>query len=384
MTSEPERTELKRGLEGVLVAESSLSRIDGDEGRLVYRGYDIDDLAREASYEEVLYLLWHGELPTPALLESFREGMAMERDLNPDVLDVIAGLARADESPMAVMRTVTSMLSAYDPDATDENVQSIPANVRKGRRITAKLPTALAAFDRLRRGKEPVAPDPDLGHAANFLYMLNDQRPDEVAAETFDMALVLHADHGINASTFAAMVTASTLADLHSAVTSAVGTLSGALHGGANQNVMRMLLEVDDSDKEPLRWVQDALAEGRRVAGFGHRVYSVKDPRARILGERSQALGEVSGDEKWFRYSQAIEEFMTDEKGIAPNVDFYSASMYYQMGIPIDIYTPIFVVSRVGGWIAHVMEQWEDNRLIRPRARYVGPERREFVPVDER
>jgi citrate synthase len=188
--------------------------------------------------------------------------------------------------------------------------------------------------------------------------------PDEVAAETFDMALVLHADHGINASTFSARVTASTLADLHSAVTSAVGTLSGALHGGANQNVMRMLLEVEESDKDPLQWVQDALAEGRRVAGFGHRVYNVKDPRARILGERSEALA--------------------DEKGIAPNVDFYSASMYYQMGIPIDLYTPIFVVSRVGGWIAHVLEQWEDNRLIRPRARYVGPEDREFVPVEER
>jgi citrate synthase len=384
MASEQAEDDLERGLEGVLVAESSLSDIDGDEGRLVYRGYEIDDLAREASYEEVLYLLWHGELPTPALLEAFREGMAMERGLDPEVLDVIDCLARADESPMAAMRTVTSLLSAYDPDADDEDVQSIPANVRKGRRITAKLPTALAAFDRLRRGKEPVDPDPDLDHAANFLYMLNGEEPDEVAAETFDMALVLHADHGLNASTFAAMVTASTLADLHSAVTSAVGTLSGALHGGANQNVMRMLLEVDESDKDPLQWVKGALAEGRRVAGFGHRVYDVTDPRARILSERSEALGRASGDEKWFRYSRAIEEFMAEEKGMAPNVDFYSASMYYQMGIPIDIYTPIFTVSRVGGWIAHVLEQWEDNRLIRPRARYVGPERREFVPVEER
>ncbi|MFB6168861.1 MAG: citrate synthase [Haloferacaceae archaeon] len=384
MSSEQTGTELKRGLEGVLVAESSLSEIDGDEGRLIYRGYPIDDLAREASYEEVLYLLWHGELPTPALLDAFRDGMAAARDLDDEVLDTIECLARAGESPMAVMRTVTSMLSAYDPDADGEDAQSIPANVRKGRRITAKLPTALAAFDRLRRGEEPVDPNPDLGHAANFLYMLNDEVPDDVAAETFDMALVLHADHGVNASTFSARVTASTLADLHSAVTSAVGTLSGALHGGANQNVMRMLLEVDESGKDPLKWVQDALAEGRRVAGFGHRVYNVKDPRARILGERSEALGVESGDEKWFRYSEAIEQFMAEEKGIAPNVDFYSASMYYQMGIPIDLYTPIFVVSRVGGWIAHILEQWEDNRLIRPRARYVGPENREFVPVDER
>jgi citrate synthase len=195
---------------------------------------------------------------------------------------------------------------------------------------------------------------------------------------------VLHADHGLNASTFSAMVTASTLADLHSAVTSAVGTLSGALHGGANQNVMRMLQEVDESDKDPVRWVRDALAEGRRVAGFGHRVYNVKDPRARILGERSEALAEASGDTRWVEYSRAIESFMAEEKGLAPNVDFYSASMYYQMGIPVDLYTPIFVISRVGGWIAHVIEQWEDNRLIRPRARYVGRTDREFVPVDER
>jgi citrate synthase len=236
----------------------------------------------------------------------------------------------------------------------------------------------------LRRGEEPIEPRVDLGHAANFLYMLNGEEPDEVTADTFDSALVLHADHGLNASTFSAMVTASTLADLHAAVTSAVGTLSGALHGGANQNVMRMLLEVDESDKDPVRWVRDALDEGRRVAGFGHRVYDVKDPRAHILAERSEALAEEAGDPKWVEYSRAVEEFMAEEKGLAPNVDFYSASMYYQMGIPIDLYTPIFVVSRVGGWIAHVLEQWEDNRLIRPRARYVGPESREFVPVDER
>ncbi|MFB6304471.1 MAG: citrate synthase [Haloferacaceae archaeon] len=375
--------ELKRGLEGVLVAESELSYIDGEEGRLVYRGYDIDDLARGASYEEVLYLLWHGELPTAALLDSFREAMATDRDLPDDVISVLRSLAAADENPMAVLRTTASMLSATDPDA-DAGTDDLPANVRKGRRITAKLPTALAAFHRLREGQDPVEPRTDLDHAANFLYMLNGEVPDEVTADTFDMALVLHADHGINASTFSAMVTASTLADLHASVTSAVGTLSGALHGGANQNVMRMLLEVDESDKDPVRWVRDALAEGRRVAGFGHRVYEVKDPRARILGERSEALAEEAGDRKWVEYSRAIEDFMAEEKGLAPNVDFYSASMYYQMGIPIDLYTPIFAVSRVGGWIAHVLEQWEDNRLIRPRARYVGPEDREFAPLDER
>jgi citrate synthase len=377
--------ELKRGLEGVLVAESELSYIDGDAGRLVYRGYSIDDLARHATFEEVLYLLWYGELPTAAILAQFREALAADRALEEGVLDVVRTLAAQDEEPMAMLRTVVSTLSAYDPDAHDEaDPVDHVTNIRKGRRITAKLPTALAAFARLREGKEPVSPRTDLDHAANFLYMLNGEEPNEVLAETFDMALVLHADHGLNASTFAAMVTASTLSDLHSAVTSAVGTLAGSLHGGANQNVMRMLEEIDASDKDPVRWVRDALDEGRRVAGFGHRVYNVKDPRAKILGDRSEDLGEAAGDTRWHDYSVAIEEFLAEEKGLAPNVDFYSASTYYQMGIPIDIYTPIFAMSRVGGWIAHVLEQYEDNRLIRPRARYVGQKDRPFSPVDER
>jgi citrate synthase len=253
-----------------------------------------------------------------------------------------------------------------------------------GRRITTKIPTILAAYDRIRTGAEPVEPREDLGHAANFLYMLNGQEPDEVLAETFDMALVLHADHGINASTFSAMVTASTLSDLHSAVTSAIGTLKGPLHGGANQDVMEMLQVIHESDQEPRDWIVDALNAGRRISGFGHRVYNVKDPRARILGERSKELGEAAGDLKWYRLSTEIEQFLHEEKGLAPNVDFYSASTYYQMGIPMDIYTPIFAMSRVGGWIAHVLEQYEDNRLIRPRARYVGPDHQAFVPLDER
>ncbi|MFC6725647.1 citrate synthase [Halobium palmae] len=378
--------ELKRGLEGVLVAESELSHIDGDEGRLVYRGYAIEDLAREASYEEVIYLLWHGELPTREELDEFEASMAAERELDDDVLGTVRELAEADENPMAALRTAVSQLSAFDEDSTfdADAVADREANVRKGRRITAKIPTALAAFNRIRNGNEPIAPREDLGYAANFLYMLNDEEPDEVLAETFDMALVLHADHGLNASTFSAMVTASTLSDLHSSVTSAIGTLAGSLHGGANQNVMKMLKEIDDSAKEPKEWVDTALDEGRRVAGFGHRVYNVKDPRAKILGEKSEELGEAAGDRRWYEMSVAIEEYMGEQKGLAPNVDFYSASTYYQMGIPIDIYTPIFAMSRAGGWIAHVLEQYEDNRLIRPRARYVGDEGAEFVPVDER
>ena len=374
--------ELKKGLEGVLVAESSLSYIDGDEGKLVYRGYTIDDLAENASFEEVVYMLWHGELPNSEDLSEFKAAMAEERHIDDGVRRLVRDLAEADEEPMAALRTIVSELSAYDPDA-DADPTDEAANLRKGRRITAKIPTALAAFARIRNGDDPVDPREDLDHAANFLYMLNGEEPDDVLADTFDMALVLHADHGLNASTFSATVTASTLADLHSAITSAVGTLSGSLHGGANQDVMEMLKEVDASGKDPLQWVQDAIEEGRRVPGFGHRVYNVKDPRAKILSKKSKALGEA-GDMKWYDYSVAVEDFLTDEKGLAPNVDFYSASTYYQMGIPVDIYTPIFAMSRVGGWIAHVLEQYEDNRLIRPRARYVGPDDRSVPSLEER
>jgi len=375
--------ELQKGLEGVLVAESDLSMIDGDEGRLIYRGYDIEDLAKHASYEEVIYLLWHGELPTAAELDSFTDSMVSERSVDQAVLDTVGQLAAADQNPMAALRTAVSMLSAYDPDA-DEPATDAEATLRKGRRITAKIPTILAAFARMRDGNDPVEPRQDLDHAANFLYMLNDEEPDDVLAETFDMALVLHADHGLNASTFSAIVTASTLSDLYSAVTSAIGTLKGPLHGGANQDVMEMLKEVDDSDRDPLDWVENALDEGRRVSGFGHRVYNVKDPRAKILGERSQELGEAAGTPKWYQYSTTIEDYMMEEKGLAPNVDFYSASTYYQMGIPIDIYTPIFAMSRAAGWIAHANEYVEDNRLIRPRARYTGPEDRSFPDVEDR
>ncbi len=375
--------ELKKGLEGVLVAESSLSYIGGDAGELVYRGYTIDDLARNASFEEVLYLLWHGELPTTSELAEFESAMAEERHLADGVHRLVRELAEADEEPMAALRTIVSNFSAYDPDADAEPTDRA-ANSRKGRRITAKIPTALAAFARIRDGDDPIDPCDDLDHASNFLYMLNGEEPDEVLAETFDMALVLHADHGLNASTFSATVTASTLSDLHASVTSAIGTLSGSLHGGANQDVMEALLELDESGKDPVEWARDRLESGDRVPGFGHRVYSVKDPRARILSEESEALGEAAGTPHWHDYSIAIEEYLIEEKGLAPNVDFYSSSTYYQMGIPVDIYTPIFAMSRVGGWIAHVLEQYEDNRLIRPRARYVGPRDLTVTPIEER
>ncbi|WP_435094068.1 citrate synthase [Halorubrum sp. N11] len=379
--------ELKRGLEGVLVAESDLSYVDGEAGTLVYRGYDIEDLARGASYEEVLYLLWHGSLPTREALDDFAADLAAERAVDDGVLDTVRTLADAGERPMAALRTAASMLSAYEPEA-DADPEDLEATLRQGRRITAKVPTVLAAFERARQGKDPVAPDPDLSHAANFLYMLTGTEPDDVSAETFDMALTLHADHGLNASTFTAMVIGSTMADVYSGVTGGIGALSGALHGGANQDVMEVLQEVDASGKDPVQWVKDAREEGRRIPGFGHRVYKVTDPRANILKEKLRDLAESSGDTKWLDYTTAIEQYLTEqgllEKGIAPNVDFYSGSVYDSLGIPVDMYTPIFAMSRAGGWIAHMVEYQEDNRLIRPRARYTGPEASEFVPVDER
>ncbi|ELZ19395.1 2-methylcitrate synthase/citrate synthase II [Haloterrigena salina JCM 13891] len=379
--------DLKKGLEGVLVAESGLSSIDGDAGRLIYRGYSIEDLARGTSYEEVLYLLWHGELPTADELESFAAALSEEREVHDDVLDAMERLAAADERPMAALRTAVSMFSAYEPE-NDADPEDLEATMRKGRRITAKIPTALAAFERYRLGEEPVDPHPDLGLAANFLYMLTGEEPSDVHAETFDQALILHADHGLNASTFTSMVIGSTMADIYSAVTGGISALSGPLHGGANQDVMEVLMEIDESNLDPLDWVEQATDEGRRIPGFGHRVYNVKDPRAKILQERSKELAE-SGNSKWYDITTTIEEYLSQEKGlaekgIAPNVDFYSGSVYYQLGIPIDMYTPIFAMSRAGGWVGHVLEYQEDNRLIRPLSRYTGPEDQEFVPVEER
>ncbi|ELY92740.1 2-methylcitrate synthase/citrate synthase II [Natrialba hulunbeirensis JCM 10989] len=379
--------DLKKGLEGVLVAESDLSSIDGDAGRLIYRGYAIEDLARGASYEEVLYLLWNGHLPSEDELASFTEALTEERTVSDDVLATMERLADADEQPMAALRTAVSMFSATEPE-TDADPENLDATLRKGRRITAKIPTALAAFERYRLDEEPVDPDPDLGLAANFLYMLTGEQPDDIAAETFDQALILHADHGLNASTFTSMVIGSTMADIYSAVTGGISALSGPLHGGANQDVMEVLIEIDESDLDHREWVEQATDEGRRIPGFGHRVYNVKDPRAKILEERSKELAE-NGDDKWYNYTTTIEQYLSEEKGlvekgIAPNVDFYSGSVYYQLGIPIDMYTPIFAMSRAGGWIAHVLEYQDDNRLIRPRARYTGPEDQEFVPIAER
>ena len=380
--------EVQKGLEGVVVAESELSYIDGDEGRLIYRGHDIETLTAEATYEEVLYLLWHGSLPTREELASFSETMAAERDIDDHVRSALADLAAADESPMAALRTAVSMLSASDPEP-DADPADAESTLRKGRRITAKIPTILATYQRFRDGKEPVEPRDDLSHAGNFLYMLTGAEPDDVAEETLDMALILHADHGLNASTFASMVVASTLADTYASVTAGVGALSGALHGGANQDVMETLIEVEESSKDPIKWVKDAIDGGRKIPGFGHRVYNVKDPRAVILEAKSRELGDASGEKKWYDHANRIEEYLTndagfDEKGLAPNVDFYSGTVYYQLGIPVDMFTPIFAMSRVGGWVAHVLEQVEDNRIFRPRAKYTGEKEAEWTPLEER
>ena len=382
------RPDLHHGLEDVVVAESTISDIDGDAGRLIYRGYDIDDLARGASFEEVLYLLWNGALPNESELEAFERTMTDERAIGDGVLDQLAELGTRDEVPMAALRSMVSTLSAYDPER-DADPRDLDATRRKGRRITAKIPTVLAAFDRLRRDEDPVAPRDDLGHAANFLYMLTGEEPDDVAAETFDMALTLHADHGFNASTFTTLVVASTYADVYSAITGGIGALSGPWHGGANEDVMRTLLEIDESGNDPVEWARSTVESGDRVPGWGHRVYNVKDPRAVILEERSGLLAESTDESRWHDYTMAIEAYLTEEVGlpkkdIAPNVDFYSGTVYYQLGIPVDLYTPIFAMSRVGGWLAHVLEYVDDNRLIRPRSRYVGPSNREFVPLAER
>ncbi len=376
--------EVHRGLEGIVVTESELSRVDGEAGRLIYRGYPIETLAEETSFEEVLSLLWNGELPDDDGLAALESDLVGARSLDDDVSKLVTRLARVDEIPMAALRTAISALSSTDAGADSFEPTDEAEVLETGRRITAKVPTILAHFHRVRSGEDPIPPRDDLGHAENFLYMLDGAEPDPVSTNTLDTALVLHADHGINASTFSAMVTASTLSDVYSAVTSAIGTLAGPLHGGANQNVMRMLLELDESGMEPADWIREELDAGRRIPGFGHRVYEVKDPRAYILSEMSEELGEATGEPKWHEYSLAIEAAMAEETGIPPNVDFYSATTYYQLGIPLDLYTPIFAMSRVGGWVAHLREQYANNRIMRPRARYVGHEDREFTPLSDR
>ncbi|HET6616435.1 MAG TPA: citrate synthase [Gemmatimonadota bacterium] len=368
------------GLEGVVVAESEISFVDGQEGRLVYRGYSIEDLAERSTFEEVSKLLLDGELPTSDALRTFERALIAERALDGRTLETVRGFP-PDAEPMSVLRTGVSTLGLTDPDRREDGPE---ATRRKAIRLIARFPTLVAAFHRARQGAEPVAPRSDLGHAANFLYMLSGADPDPDDARVMDVCLILHAEHGMNASTFAARVTAATLSDIHSAVTSAVGTLKGPLHGGANEAVMNMLFEIDRRGVAPADHVRGLLSSGKKVMGFGHRVYKVMDPRAPILRALSKDLGERAGDPRWYRMSEEILETMRREKGLDPNVDFFSASTYHALGIPADLFTPIFAIARVSGWVTHVEAQYARNRLIRPRAQYVGKRDLRYAPIEQR
>jgi citrate synthase len=371
--------EVKVGLQDVVIAASEICDIDGDKGTLVYRGYDIHDLAEHSTFEEVVYLLWYGRLPKADELEEFEGQLTANRSVPPEILDLLKRLP-PPQHPMEILRTVVSALSLYDPEAND---MSEEANRRKALRLTAQMSTLVAAFGRIRQGREALSPVPKLNHAANFLYMLNGQMPNEESARWFDVALILHADHSFNASTFAARVTASTLSDLHSAVTSGIGTLKGPLHGGANEQVMKMLLEIQTADRAE-DYIHNLLAQKKKVMGFGHRVYRTEDPRATVLRKMSEALGVRAGQTQWFEISKKIEDLMIREKNINANVDFYSASAYYVLGIPVDLYPLIFALSRISGWTAHVLEQYAHNKLIRPLAEYTGPRNLKWVPADQR
>ena len=360
---------IPKGLEGVVATTSSICYIDGEQGVLAYRGYDIHDLADHATFEEVCYLLWFGHLPTAGELQVLKQRLAEGRKLDASFIDRLHS-APKHALPMDVLRTMVSTLSFYDPEY-DRNDHE--ANVNKAIRLTSQLAMIVANYDRIRKGKPVVEPDRSLSHAANFLLMLNGTAPSKTAERALDIALILHADHELNASTFAARVTAATLSDMHSAVTSAIGTLKGPLHGGANEAVFKILKEIDASGADPIEYVKGMLAQKKKIPGFGHRVYHTEDPRATHLRQMSHDLGHSSGDPRWFEYSRKIEEFVRADKKLNANVDFYSASTYHTLGIEVDLFTPVFAVSRVGGWTAHVIEQLDDNRLIRPRADYTGP-----------
>ena len=374
-------THAPKGLEGVVATTSSICYIDGERGVLAYRGIDIHELADNSTFEETCYLLWFGRLPARNELRDLRDRLAEERKLDASIIHRLH-LAPQHALPMDVLRTIVSALSFYDPE---EKSNDREANIRKAIRLTAQVAMVVAAYDRIRKGKEVVEPDRSLSHAANFLLMLNGERPSKTAERALDIALILHADHELNASTFAARVTAATLSDMHSAITSAIGALKGPLHGGANEAVFQILQAVDKSKAEPVEYVKGMLAQKKKIPGFGHRVYHSEDPRATHLRKMSRDLGQSSGEPKWFEISRQIEEFVKADKKLNANVDFYSASTYHTLGIDVDLFTPVFAVSRISGWTAHVIEQLDDNRLIRPRADYIGPTYpQHYLPLEKR
>ncbi|HET7696409.1 MAG TPA: citrate synthase [Vicinamibacterales bacterium] len=372
----------KAGLEDVVAATSAICYLDGERGVLAYYGYDIHDLAKGATFEEVCYLLWHGRLPNRAELGDLQSQLAAARPVSEPILRLMKQLPASDG--MDMLRTLTSALGQYDPEVNDSSPQ---AQYRKAVRLTAQMGSIVATHGRLQAGGGPIQPDPALGHAANFLYMLKGERPNALATRAFDIALILHADHELNASTFAARVAAATLTDIYSAIVGAVGALKGPLHGGANADVMRLLIEIGP-EAAPERIdeaIRAKLARKVKIPGFGHRVYRTEDPRATHLRRMSKDLGERAGNTRWYDMSKRIEALVTGEKKLYPNVDFYSASTYYTLGIPIDLFTPIFAVSRVSGWTAHCLEQYKNNRLIRPRTDYIGPAYPQtFLALDQR
>jgi len=377
-----EEAKPKAGLEDVVAATSSICYLDGNRGVLAYYGYDIHDLARGATFEETCYLLWHGRLPNRAELGDLQSQLAAARPLSEAILRFMRQLPASDG--MDMLRTLTSALGQYDPETADDSPQ---AQYRKAVRLTAQLGSIVATYGRLQAGGGPIQPDPALSHAANFLYMLKGERPNALATHAFDIALTLHADHELNASTFAARVAAATLTDLYSATVAAIGALKGPLHGGANAEVMKLLIEIgpEASPERVDEAIRAKLAKKVKIPGFGHRVYRTEDPRATHLRRMSKDLGERAGNTRWYDMSQRIEKLVTGEKKLYPNVDFYSASTYYTLGIPIDLFTPIFAVSRVSGWTAHCLEQYANNRLIRPRTDYIGPSYpQSFLPLDQR
>jgi citrate synthase len=374
-------TQAPKGLEGIVATTSKICYIDGDRGVLAYRGIDIHELADHSTFEETCYLLWFAKLPTRTELQQLHERLAAARTLDPAIITLLRNAPR-EALPMDVLRTAVSALSFYDPDSKKNDHD---ANIAKAIRLTSQIAMIVAAYDRIRKGLPIVEPDRSLSHAANFLLLLNGQRPSTTAERALDIALILHADHELNASTFAARVTAATLSDMHSAITSAIGALKGPLHGGANEAVFRILESIDSKKVDVVDYVKDMLAEKKKVPGFGHRVYHTEDPRATHLRKMSQDLCESSGQAKWYDMSSKIEAFVKAEKKLNANVDFYSASTYHTLGIDVDLFTPIFAVSRISGWTAHVIEQLDDNRLIRPRADYLGPEYpAQYVPIEQR
>ena len=367
------------GLAGVVAAETGLSFIDGVEGRLLYRGYDVHALARHASYLESVYLLWYGALPSAVELAAFEGILATQRAVPAGVIEVLMALP-TDCPPMAALRTAVSALGQVDPEADDISHE---ADLRIAGRLVACIPTIVATFDRIRRGLDPIEPDPDLDHSANFLYMLSGDRPSPTAARALDTSWLLYLEHGLNASTFTTRVVASTLADMYSAITAGISALKGPLHGGANEKAMEMLLEIGSTD-QVTDYVDRALAEKRKIMGFGHRVYRTEDPRATHLRRMAEELSRDAGDRRWFELSRAVEALMLERKGLYSNVDFYCATVYYSLGLPVDLFTPLFAVGRAAGWAAHVMEQHMHNKLIRPRAEYTGELDRPWVPIERR